>query len=77
MVDGSFSRAQSNPVLRKAGIVAILALAFFLSLKLLPEAEYLPSGNQNFVLIFAKALVGTNLDKQLESLQLSKPSSSK
>lgn len=52
----------------KVGIVCLLALAFGLSLKLLPEAEYLPSGNMNFILIFAKALVGTNLDRQVESI---------
>jgi hydrophobic/amphiphilic exporter-1 (mainly G- bacteria), HAE1 family len=53
----------------KIGIVVGLAAAFFLSLKILPEAEYLPSGNLNFVLVIAEPHVGMNLDKQVESIQ--------
>jgi HAE1 family hydrophobic/amphiphilic exporter-1 len=52
----------------KIAVVIFLALAFLLSMKLLPEAEYLPNGNRNFILIFAKPLVGTNLDRQVESI---------
>lgn len=54
--------------LSKIGIVVLLAAAFVLSLRLLPEAEYLPSGNRNFILVFARPVVGTNLESQMESI---------
>ena len=50
-------------------VVAALASGFYLSLQLLPESEYLPSGNRNFVLVFANPLVGSHLDKRVESVR--------
>jgi len=52
----------------KLGVVAGLLLLFYLSFALLPEAEYLPSGNRNLILVFAQPLVGMNIEKQVESI---------
>ncbi len=54
-------------VVKLAIVVAVVAL-FFFSLRLLPPAEYLPSGNRNLILVFADPLVGSNLDKSIESI---------
>jgi len=47
------------------GVVAV----FLGSLRFLPDAEYLPSGNRNLVLIFAQPLVGSSIDKTVSSVK--------
>ena len=59
---------ENNKILKKVIIVAVIFIGFLASMKMLPDAEYLPSGNQNFIIIYAKPLVGTNFDKQVESI---------
>lgn len=56
-------------ILLKVGIILVVCLLFWQSLRLLPPAEYLPSGNRNLILTFATPLVSNNLDKSLESIR--------
>ena len=53
----------------KLAIVAVVAILFRWSLAYLPDAEYLPSGNRNMILVFASPLVGNNLEKTVESIR--------
>jgi HAE1 family hydrophobic/amphiphilic exporter-1 len=55
-------------ILLKLAVVGAVVLVFLGSLRLLPSAEYLPTGNRNMVLVFASPLVGSNLDKRVESI---------
>lgn len=52
----------------KVLVIGSICLVFWKSLDFLPNAEYLPSGNRNLVLVFAKPLVGTNLDQVVKSV---------
>jgi HAE1 family hydrophobic/amphiphilic exporter-1 len=56
-------------ILLKISVILGVCAFFFYSLKYLPNAEYLPSGNRNLILIFAKPLVGNNLEKNIESIR--------
>lgn len=56
-------------ILTKLSTIAILSVLVWKSLAFLPPAEYLPSGNRNLVLVFAKPLVGSNLDKRVSSIR--------
>ncbi|MEK7483121.1 MAG: efflux RND transporter permease subunit [Planctomycetota bacterium] len=49
-------------------ILGGIGFIFWISLSFLPNAEYLPSGNRNLILVFAKPLVGTNLEKVVECI---------
>lgn len=55
-------------VLAKIFILASIVFVFWSSLNFLPNAEYLPSGNRNLILVFAKPLVGMNLEKVVECI---------
>ncbi|MFQ5455928.1 MAG: efflux RND transporter permease subunit [Nitrospirota bacterium] len=48
---------------RKIALIAGMVVIFFLSLKLLPQREYLPTGNRNLILVLYKPHVGTNFNK--------------
>jgi HAE1 family hydrophobic/amphiphilic exporter-1 len=46
---------------RKIAVILIITALFWLSLKLTPKREYLPTGNRNFIIILLKPHTGTNL----------------
>ena len=56
-------------VIGKLGVIVGIVGLFIASLKLLPPANYLPSGNRNLVLVFAQPLVGSNLQSTLNSIR--------
>jgi len=56
-------------VLAKMLVIGGIVALFFASLGLLPSAEYLPSGNRNLVLVLAQPLVGSSIDKAVDSIR--------
>jgi hydrophobic/amphiphilic exporter-1 (mainly G- bacteria), HAE1 family len=56
-------------VLAKLVVVAGIVALFFASMRLLPSAEYLPSGNRNLILVLAQPLVGSSIEKSVNSIR--------
>jgi HAE1 family hydrophobic/amphiphilic exporter-1 len=56
----------AKPTRRLATILGVVALSVALTIMLLPSAEYLPNGNQNFIFGFMLPPPGYNLDELIE-----------
>jgi HAE1 family hydrophobic/amphiphilic exporter-1 len=56
-------------VLTKLLVVGGIVALFFGSMRLLPSAEYLPSGNRNLILVLAQPLVGSSIEKSVNSIR--------
>ncbi len=51
---------------RNIAVIAVVFIGFLLSLALIPQKEYLPLGNKNFIFVVMKPIVGTNNEKVQE-----------
>jgi len=52
--------------IRNLVVIAVITAGFFFSLSFMPEKEYLPLGNRNFIFLVMKPIVGTNNEKVQE-----------
>lgn len=66
-IAGLVDLINARPMRRVLTIVGIIAVTSGLSWALLPDSEYLPNGNQNFIFAFMLPPPGYNLDEMLKA----------